>query len=167
MILALDLSTKSTGWAVYDGAKLIDHGCQIATSTILINRIQKIVGELDEKIFQKYNITKVIAEEVQPTGGWGVGNQKTHKALMWMQAAVAFLIHDKYAAADLCFIYPSSWRSDCGIKTGRGVKRKVLKERDIQFVKEKFGILVNDDEADAIGIGYSEACKHSNETNFS
>ena len=48
---------------------LIDHGCQIATSTILINRIQKIVGELDEKVFQKYNITKVIAEEVQPTGG--------------------------------------------------------------------------------------------------
>ena len=39
MILALDLSTKSTGWAVYDGIKLIDHGCQIATSTILINFI--------------------------------------------------------------------------------------------------------------------------------
>lgn len=166
MILALDLSTKSTGWAVYDGHKLVDHGCISATSTILINRIQKITGELKIKVFDKYDISRVIAEEVQPTGGWGVGNQKTHKALMWMQAAVAFLIHDNYTGTTFDFIQSSSWRSACGIKTGRGVKREVLKERDIQFVKNTFGILVNDDEADAIGIGYSEVHKNDNEMNF-
>ena len=27
MLLSLDLSTKSSGWAVFDGEQLMDHGC--------------------------------------------------------------------------------------------------------------------------------------------
>ena len=88
MILALDLSTKSSGWAVYDKNNLITSGCITATSSDLIERIIKITKELEEKILKKYNIHEVIAEEVQPTGGYGVGNQKTHKALMWIQASI-------------------------------------------------------------------------------
>ena len=46
-ILALDLSTKSTGYAVYDDNKLIEYGCITASSTDFINRIQKIIQELE------------------------------------------------------------------------------------------------------------------------
>ena len=49
------------------------------------------------EILNKYSITKIIVEEVRPEGGYGVGNIKTHRALMWLQAATAFLIHDKYS----------------------------------------------------------------------
>ena len=72
------------------------------------------------------------------------------------QAAVAFLLHNKYAGAEFEFIYPSSWRSKCGIKNGRGIKRETAKAADIKFVEETFGLKVNDDIADAIGIGYSQ-----------
>ena len=43
----------------------------------------------------------------------------------------------------------------CGIKTGAGVRRESLKAKDIAFVKSQFGIIVNDDIADAICIGFS------------
>ena len=115
MILALDLSTKSSGWAVYDKNNLIASGCITATSSDLIERIIKITKELDEKILKKYKIHEVIAEEVQPTGGYGVGNQKTHKALMWIQASIALLLHQYHIKFN--FVYPNSWRAQCGIKT--------------------------------------------------
>ena len=33
--------------------------------------------------------------------------------------------------------------------------RETVKQRDIRFVQETFGITVNDDIADAIGLGYA------------
>ena len=53
-----------------------------------------------------------------------------------------------------------------GIKTGRGIKRASLKEADIAFVEETFGITVNDDEADAICIGFAHNKEVSNEINW-
>ena len=83
---------------------------------------------------------------------------------MWLQAGIAFMLHDNFKKLTLDFIYPSSWRADCGIKQGRGTKRESQKELDIQFVKDKFNIDVNDDIADAIGIGYAQV--HTSEANF-
>lgn len=156
-ILALDLSTKSTGYAIFDNGKLIDYGCLTASQANPIDRIQKIIIDLDKILLQHSNISKVYAEEVRPEGtGYGVGNLHTHRLLMYTQAAVAFLLHNKYAEASFEFIYPSSWRSACGIKNGRGIKRDAAKAADIKFVQETFGLTVNDDIADAIGLGYSQ-----------
>ena len=121
----------------------------------MINRIHKIVNELKEAT-KDFTISKVVVEEVRPEGGYGVGNLKTHRALMWLQAAVAFWIHDDKFPLDIDYIYPSSWRATLGIKNGRGIKRMTLKEADIEFVKNKYGIVVNDDEADAICIGLAQ-----------
>jgi hypothetical protein len=46
---------------------------------------------------------------------------------MYLQAAVVIMLHDKYPATKLELVYPGSWRSTCGIKTGRGVVRETLK----------------------------------------
>lgn len=35
-----------------------------------------------QEILSKSKVDKIIVEEVRPEGGYGVGNQKTHKALM-------------------------------------------------------------------------------------
>ena len=165
-ILSLDLSTKSTGWAYFEEGNLKAHGCVTASSTDLINRIHKIVNELKEAT-KDFTISKVVVEEVRPEGGYGVGNLKTHRALMWLQAAVAFWIHDDKFPLDIDYIYPSSWRATLGIKNGRGIKRMILKEADIDYVKNKYGIAVNDDEADAIFIGLAQYMKQdSNEINW-
>lgn len=161
-LLSLDLSTKSSGWAVFNDGNLIDYGCITASSTDLIKRIKKMTDELQISTLNKYEIRKVIVEEVRPEGGYGVGNQKTHKALMWLQAAVAFMLHDNYPTIELEYIYPSSWRASLGIKNGRGIKRQTLKEADIEFVKTKYRINVNDDVADAICIGLAQYVQQDN-----
>ena len=81
-------------------------------------------------------------------------NTQTFKALMCLQAAIMMMVHDKHPKITIELVYPGSWRSQAGIKTGRGVKRETLKEADIRRAKELFKIeQLNDDEADAILIG--------------
>ena len=165
-ILSLDLSTKSSGWAYFEDGELKDHGCITSASTDLIKRIY-IMRDGIAEILDKYAVTKIVVEEVRPEGGYGVGNTKTHRALMWLQAAIAFLIHDNYSSTEIEYIYPSSWRAALGIKNGRGIKRISLKEQDIQYVQDKYNITVNDDEADAICIGLSQYKeKDNNEINW-
>ena len=65
------------------------------------------------------------------------------------------MIHDNFPKVKLEYLYPSEWRSRCGIATGRGITRTSLKPKDIAFVKTKFNITVNDDIADAIGLAYA------------
>ena len=77
------------------------------------------------------------------------------------------MIHDEHAEVGIEYIYPSSWRASLGIKNGRGIKRTTLKQADIDFVKEKYNINVNDDEADAICIGLAQYVKSEvNEINW-
>lgn len=151
-ILGIDASTKSSGWAVFEDKKLIDYGCVTAASEDLFKRIKKQVSELQE-VISKYNITKIILEEVRPENG--TQNIKTHKALMYLQGCFAMMLHDNFPKIAIEYLYPSEWRSRCGISTGRGITRASLKPKDIAFVKEKFNITVNDDIADAIGLAYA------------
>ena len=64
------------------------------------------------------------------------------------------MIHDNFPHIKIEYVHSGTWRKTCGIKTGRGIKREMLKLASITFVKEKYGITVNDDVADAICIGY-------------
>ena len=162
-VLAIDASTKSTGVALFDDTKLIKYGCLTASSTDLIKRIQSIIQQL--KIFlQNETIDKVVLEEVRPENG--LQNIKTHRALMWLQAAIAFFLHEAHPKTEIEYVYPSEWRAKCGIKNGRGVRRESQKAGDIQFVKETYNIDVNDDIADAIGIGHAYVNQLDNEINW-
>lgn len=162
-ILSLDLSTKSSGWAIFDNGLLIESGCITSSSTDLLKRISAITDEL-KTIVEKHKPDKVIAEEVRPETG--MHNLKTHRALMWLQGVVALMLYNYNKKLDMELIYPSSWRASIGIKTGRGIKRTTLKEKDIQFVKENYNLDVNDDEADAICIGYAHSHDIETEINW-
>lgn len=162
-ILSLDASTKSTGFAIFNDTKLEDYGCITASSPDFINRIKKMITEL-EQILTRGQIEKIILEEVRPENG--LQNIKTHKALMYLQAAIAFLVHERFKNVEINYIYPNEWRKICGIKTGAGVRRETLKPKDIAFVKQTYGIDVNDDIADAIGIGHAYVNKINNEINW-
>lgn len=162
-ILAIDASTKSSGIALFEDNNLIVYECFTASSSDLIKRIQKIILQLD-KFLQTYKVDKIILEEVRPDNN--TMNLKTHKALMWLQAAINFLIHENYPNISIEYAYPSEWRAACGIKNGRGIMRASAKELDIKFVKENYHIDVNDDIADAIGIGHAFVNQLNNEINW-
>lgn len=149
-VLALDLSTKSAGWAVFENKKLIDSGCITATSTNVLNRISKITEDL-RIIYDRYSPDEIIVEEVLPEDV--KHNQQVFKALMYMQASVALEFNKN--GKKLNFYGASEWRKKCGIRTGRGVTRDMVKAADIKFVKDNYGIDANDDVCDAICIGYA------------
>ena len=168
MYLALDASTKSSGFAIFfDNNTLISYGCLTNRNPDVIKRIQYMVEEID-KILKKYEeITTIVIEEVRPDQG--EKNSKTMKALFWLQAAIAFLLHDKYPTVSIEYIYPSDWRATCNIKTGKGILRDKLKQADIDFAKEKYNLpqdFNNDDIADALCIGYSYGIKSKEIINF-
>ncbi len=154
-ILALDASTHNTGWSIFNNKELKEYGYFSASSIDLIKRIYKMITELNDLLL-KNQINIIVLEEVRPELG---KNMQTYKALMYLQAAIIFLVHEHFSSIKVEFINPSEWRKICGIQTGRGIKRKELKQADINFVKEIYDIDVNDDEADAIGIGYAYVSK--------
>ena len=163
-ILAIDASTKSSGIALFEDTNLIDYKCLTASDSDLIKRITKIIKQLKDYLAEQPYIDKIILEEVRPDTG--IQNIKTQKALMYLQAAIAFLVHEQAPHTKIEFVYPSEWRAACGIKNGRGVRRESQKVSDIKFVQETYGIEVNDDIADAIGIGHAYVNKLDNEMNW-
>ena len=72
---------------------------------------------------------------------------------MYLQAFVTDVLDS--AKIEFTFYTASQWRKKCGIHTGRGITRESLKPQDIKFVQSQFGVKVNDDEADAICIGFA------------
>lgn len=151
-LLALDCSTKATGVAIFENKKLLGSSVITASSTDLIKRIHKMVDTIDQLITE-LNIDQVTMEEVIPDHA---KNAQTFKALMYLQAAIVIMLHDKHPRVGIDLTYPGSWRSTCGIKIGRGVKRETLKEADIKFANQTYNLTItSDDEADAICIGHA------------
>lgn len=160
-LLALDASTKSTGWAIFDDNKLVKYGCLTNSSNNTIERILYMTAEVN-KLISENGITKIIMEEVLPKnedyddGAKHHSNPKVFKPLMWLQGAIAICAHIHHKEIEIEYILPNSWRSKIGIKTGRGITREALKKADQKFAKDTFGIDVNDDIADACGLGWSQ-----------
>lgn len=105
--------------------------------------------EAIKQLVKENNIDKIVAEEVHLDD---FKNTHTYKILTWLQGIILLAAYEENPKIDYEFILPNSWRSKIGIKTGRGVKRETLKAKDMEYVKNKYGISANDDVCDAICI---------------
>ena len=155
--IAIDASTKSTGIAVFKNQALIQYECITQSSKDVLLRIKNMTDAV-EKIYNTYqgsNI-QIVMEQIIPDNlndvKWSK-NQNTFKALFYLQAAIALMFH--HYGKEIEFVGASTWRKNCGIKQG-GATRDLLKQRDVQFVKDTYQITVNDDIADAICIGHAK-----------
>ena len=156
ILLALDISTKSTGIAVYKDTQLIHYECAAAASNNIFNRIDKITAQVEEVIL-KYKVDTIIAEDPLPAQSGH--NMQVYKKLTWIQGILGDMFN-KHKLIYNELVTSSWWRSKTGVKTGRGVKRQNLKAKDIAMVKDLYGIDVNDDVADAILIGKAYIAQH-------
>ena len=159
-ILSLDLSTKSSGYAIGDDGILKSHGCITASSKDVVKRIIKMRDQFS-KIIKDNKIDKIIMQQVRPQF-----TLHTSKVLMWLQAAIVIAAYEINSNVEYQFIGASTWRAALKIKQGRGVRREALKPRDIQYVQDKYKIKVNDDQADAICIFDAYCQKFDNEMNW-
>jgi Holliday junction resolvasome RuvABC endonuclease subunit len=161
-VLALDASSKSTGWCVGCENKILDYGCIASSSTSNIKRII-IMRDGIIDILKKYNIEEIVIEEVRTD----YKNAHTYKVLTWLQGIIAVAAYEINPKINITYIQPSAWRSAIGIHTGRGIKRDELKQADIAYVKNKYNIVANDDVCDAICIFDAASANNiSNEINW-
>jgi hypothetical protein len=155
--IAIDASTKSTGVAIFKDKKLINYKNVINNNKSVLKRIKFMTDKIED-IYKEYNEEEcqIIMEQVIPDNlndaKW-TRNQATFKALFYLQAAIV-LMFDHYDL-EVELVGASTWRKWCGIKQG-GANRETLKFRDVEFVRENYGIGVNDDLADAICIGHGK-----------
>ena len=151
-LLALDASTKSSGFAIFSNTKLLACNCITASSNELYKRIHKMVDSI-LTIVEQMGINTIVMEEVIPDHS---KNTNTFRALMYLQALIHIEMHDKHPEVQIEMVYPSSWRSVCGIEDGRSSRREQKKQKDIAFANQTYGLsLTNDDTADAVCIGHA------------
>ena len=140
-ILGLDTSTTSTGYCVMEDNKILAYGViKPKKSLDVIDRIIYIEKEIKELIIAK-EVEYVCIEELSSMRG-----ASTTKVLATLQGHLEVELRKKEMLVTKC--RPSEWRK--GKVKGR--TRQELKSSAIEYIKNKYDLVVNDDEADAICI---------------
>lgn len=145
-LLALDQSSKVTGWAIFQDGLLEKNGKFSFEDANPIIRLVKL-QDATEKLIEDENIEEVAIEEIQMQGN--INNVVTFKILAFTMASILLLCERKSLPVKV--IASSTWKSVCGVK-GRV---RADQKRDAQrFVLEEFGIKAIQDIVDAICLGY-------------
>lgn len=163
--MGIDASTRSTGWCVFDGDKLIKYGLIKSDNEDWRQRLveqAQILGEL----FDTYKPVKVYMEDVPLNLNGGA-------KVVVMLGAVQGMLYGVGASRgiDMIFLQPSAWRSPLGLYTGSrdGTKRAELKKKSVDKANDLFELELvykspsskfnEDDISDAILLCYSQVKK--------
>ena len=144
MLLSLDQALNTTGWAIFDNNKLIENDSFNIKATAPIEvRLGSFWKKLNS-LYEKYNFDYLVFEDIQ-----NQNNNETYKKLAYCQATIYLWCYFKEIKCSV--MAPSHWRSVLDYSFGR--KREEQKKAAMNLVKEKCGLSVSSDEADAICIG--------------
>lgn len=148
IILALDQSTRISGWSVFEDKELKDFGHWTETSDQIGKRILNISNHIKDLI-NKYDPDLVVFENIQLQNR-NVGVD-TFQKLAWVQGAIISVLEEwdvKYK-----IIYASEWRKSCDFLKGNDKHRNEQKKIAQRWVKDTYNLKCTQDEADAICIG--------------
>ena len=162
-ILSLDLSSTSTGYALFDKTEYIYSGtisCSKTKTKDSIVRILYIVKELHQLI-EKYQPTAILIEKLPFTNMYG------RETLSYLHGAVKFLSVEKNVPI-IAEWNPTHWRKILSFYQGKGKTPKLLKEQSMEYASVSTGKLIDDDnEADAICLGFAYLIKEKSGTSES
>ena len=147
-LLALDQSSRITGWAVFSDGKLEKHGkfdAEVAGATIA-DRLNYIRNKV-RSLIEENDITEVILEDIQMQGNV-VNNVQTFKTLAEVFGVISELLVEMKIPQSA--VLASSWKSALGIK---GRARAEQKRAAQEWVVTTYGVRPTQDECDAVCIG--------------
>lgn len=153
IIFGLDTSTSATGWGVIDtkfedNLRLIDSGViKPKKDKDAIDRAIYITDEV-KRLIANFKPDFVVIENLNV-----IRNMNTLRVLAGLIMTIEVYLRRRNMLTVM--MTPSEWRKLVGIK---GKTRERLKQASIDFVFEKYGEKVSDDQADAICI--AEAGSH-------
>lgn len=144
-ILALDQSSRISGYAVFSDGVLIDSGKFTFDDHDFSLRLVKLRNEV-HKIIQQHGITEVLIEDIQLQGQ--TNNVTTYKALAEVMGVLEELCCELNIPHKI--IHSQTWKSQLDIK---GRDRATQKRNAQTYVTDTYGKKVSQDESDAICIG--------------
>ena len=152
-ILALDAATIVTGYAIYDDKVLVGYGTYKTSASLpTTERINNVKNWLKAALREwEPDFVGIENIQLQKYGTRATDVQvKTFQTLANLQGILLDTVFE--ACIDSELVYPSEWRSYCGVNDGdqhRDSKKKQAQAK----VKIWYDIECTEDEADAICIG--------------
>lgn len=144
-LCGIDSSSNRTAISYFEDNKLVDY------KVIDLKKIKDKNERIDTMMLSiAAHLNSWKPDYVYQEDTWTSGNPETANILTTILGGVRF-----WCISNNCVyhkIKPTVWRSQFGLNQYKA-KREELKEKSIDYVKEKFGVSVSDDEADAILIG--------------
>ena len=147
VLLALDQSTRCSGYAIFQDGEYVCSGVIDKSKSKLDTHERSFEMARDLwRVMKKYKPQTLIIEEVS--------QQSNPKTVIILSRLQGMLIG--YAEAHgvkTHILLPSQWRKVLDFKQGPKVKRDELKQQSINFIKEKYGLSLQEDECEATCIG--------------
>lgn len=144
-LLALDQSSRTTGWAIFDNEELVDSGTFTLKSDDIGERLVDYKKHV-EKLICDNDIEEVAFEDIQMQNQ--INNVQTFKVL-----AEIFGVTQEYLVEQghsYHVVSSNTWKSQLNIK---GKQRAEQKKNAQAYVLEHYNKKVSQDESDAICIG--------------
>lgn len=148
-LLALDQSSRVSGYAIFENDKLINSGYFSFSNADLSKRLERIRNKVQELI-NTYKIDKVVLEDIQLEDTVG-NNVITYKILAEVIGVITELLVELNIPYTL--VFPNVWRKSLSIM---GYRRAECKQKAQNYVKQKYNIKASEDVCDAICIGASQ-----------
>ena len=145
-LLALDQSSRISGYAIFVDENLIAHGSINLTEEDVGQRLVLIRKEVT-KLIHKYNINEIAFEDIQMQASVG-NNVQTFKILAEVFGVILMLCTE--LKINYTIVSSNTWKSTLKIK---GKKRSEQKKDAQRYVLEHYGIKAIQDTVDAICIG--------------
>lgn len=145
-LLALDQSSRITGWSYFENDKLITSGHIDLYQDEVGDRLLTLKKEV-LRLIHKYNINEIAFEDIQMQSSIG-NNVQTFKVLAEVYGIILMLCTE--LQINYTVVSSSTWKSSLNIV---GKRRAEQKKNAQQFVLDTYNIKVTQDEADSICIG--------------
>ena len=147
-ILAMDQATNRTGVAIIENKDLLSH------YVVDKSHIKDVPLRIKEMFIDLVRIINDQQPDILILEG--VQRQQNEKTMLMLSQFGGMLVGFAYLNnLDVTVYLPTEWRKLLGFHQGPGTKRDDLKAQGIDFVQKTYGVLVSDDEADAICLGYT------------
>ena len=140
IILSLDLSTRSSGFAIHDGNHLVSYGTIKSRDKDYLVRAKEMADGV-RGILEKYpDISVVVVEELKV-----ISNQK----VLAMLGIVQGMVLRECVGREIHLVAPTVWRKPFHLNG----KRSEAKGKAMKLCAQHNLVVKNDDEAEAIIIG--------------
>ena len=152
-VIAFDQATENFGLSIFDDNQLVFYSLYTFSGDV-VSRLTKIKKFITEIVLPLWQPDYVIMEDIQ----YQYGAVLTYKILAMLLGVIEVACNEANVKYEV--VSPNVWRKYAGTA---GKSRREEKMLSVAVVREKYGVKVSDDVAEAILIGRYGAMNHKPE----